>query len=743
MKNLWPELKSFDVLTLDTDHAIPASKVQISTEEIVQVRGSSACFEYQFPASPEYFVGRATVLSQVDEFVTAVIDQSTSSRGMLFEANSGWGKSSVVLAAVARLNDQGHFAIAIDSRSASSSQFVLRAVDYILDSFGRFGNLGLGEPSLGIITGFDGACEALLQIGKALRSQNKVLFVVLDQFENVFFLPDALQPIRNLFLRLCDAQTNVAFGFSWKTDLIGLMSEFPYRMRDDISGISRRITLETFSDSETNELLDKLSQELNAHLRRDLRFFLSEFSQGYPWLLKKLCAHVKAQREKGVPQEDIASSLLNVEELFQDDLRGLSAQEEETLLRISKAAPIGVQELGEQFKPEIVQSLVNARLVVRVGTKYDIYWDIFRDYLNYGRVPVQDNYILRLSPRSILSVVQLLIQANGVLGLTDVRQRANQKVGSFYNTSREMRLLGLATIDDGKLKLQVDLQGPAKRHTPTLQAHLRERLLRNRIISQLIDMLEVGRSLPTHQVAALLRDLCPYISASEKTWRNYARTFMDWLDVAGLASYDTRQGQLLLPSDDRQGDVLITPKRGRTDIPPTYYGAIEQGAVRVVDAAHRLSGQGQLQETIPEDAIDWTGFTVSTAIKVLLSLKLLGLVIQDRRSNMVAIQPKCVEFVSDPDSRPIIFARAARKIKSFAAFLDILVENEDRLLSLLELGRTLEKRLGADWADGTAEGNAKVLMNWARYTYLAPSLYMHSWNKDELPEQMSLFGDSV
>lgn len=98
-------------------------------------------------------------------------------------------------------------------------------------------------------------------------------------------------------------------------------------MRDSIIGCSRRIVLDTFSDLETKALLDKLAEELRSPLRTDLRFFLSEFSQGYPWLLKKLCAHVKAQREAGTPQLEIARGLLNVEELFKDDLRGLSVQE--------------------------------------------------------------------------------------------------------------------------------------------------------------------------------------------------------------------------------------------------------------------------------------------------------------------------------------------------------------------------------------------------------------------------------
>ncbi|HEX5504444.1 MAG TPA: restriction endonuclease [Thermomicrobiales bacterium] len=127
-----PELADFDRIAVGGEVAFRPMGIAQDVEEIVEVRGSSACFEYQFPASPQFFVGRQDVLSELDRFVSAVLRREVSSRGVLFEANSGWGKSSTVLASVARLRAMGHFAVAIDSRSASSSQFILRVIDYAL-----------------------------------------------------------------------------------------------------------------------------------------------------------------------------------------------------------------------------------------------------------------------------------------------------------------------------------------------------------------------------------------------------------------------------------------------------------------------------------------------------------------------------------------------------------------------------------------------------------------------------------
>ncbi|RKY99475.1 MAG: hypothetical protein DRQ10_06120, partial [Candidatus Hydrothermota bacterium] len=174
---LYPEVGDFEIITIENPIILQSSGVQKETEQIVEVKGSSTCFEYQFPASPEHFVGRQDVLNEVDAYTEAVIEKKTSSRGLLFEANSGWGKSSVVLACVDRLRQKGHFAIAIDCRSASSSQFILHVVDYVLLKFGNFDGLLSEEQITKVITGFEGVVKTLVNIGQILEQHGKVMFI--------------------------------------------------------------------------------------------------------------------------------------------------------------------------------------------------------------------------------------------------------------------------------------------------------------------------------------------------------------------------------------------------------------------------------------------------------------------------------------------------------------------------------------------------------------------------------------
>jgi len=711
LTKLNPELEDFQLLDLvpaAQPGPVPglAREIEREEDEVVEVQGSSAPFEYQFPASPQFFVGRGALFDEIDSYVDRVVQKATSSRGILFEANSGWGKSSLVLATIDRLRRAGHYALSLDSRSASSSQFVLRSVEYALRNALPQPNPRASDP----IDGFEDANRILVETGRDLEKSAKVLVLFFDQFENVFLLSECLRRLRDLFMRVCDGETNVVLGFSWKTDLVGLTSDFPYLIRDTISASSHRITLQTFSEVETNELLDKLAVELHSKLRKDLRFFLSEFSQGYPWLLAKLCAHVKALRLAGVLQADIASNLLNVEQLFQDDLQGLSADEEDTLGRIAKAAPVSVSDFGEEFKHEVVQSLVNRRLLVRVGSKYDVYWDIFRDYLNTGNVLVQENYVLRMQPGSVLTATRLLANAGGSLPVNEFRRRAELGPQSFYNVARDMRMLALAVVEDGTVHLQVELPTDADQFEDAVRAYLAERLLRNRLVQRIRDHLENHGDLNLQRTAELLADSCPYISATKQTWHLYARIFCVWMDRADLAVYDTTDGILTRWEPDRQlrdRRSLLARGRPRTPMPTIQYGPIASVILRISEAYQKRT------------RIDWSGLAPTTRAKALLALEDLGFISRLKRT--IRFDTKAIiDFAANPSARPEIFSERALRIEAFATFIELLRNQTEPDLSLSRLASAVRDQLGPNWSDGTAAVNTRIMLNWARNAGLAP-----------------------
>lgn len=723
-----PEIADFE-LWKENQINLPqeTSKLRDDEDQVVEVKGASECFEYQFPASPQYFVGRKEKLSEIESFVYKFINKETTSRGFLVEGNSGWGKSSFILASVDLINKSGHYAISIDSRSASSPQFVLKVIDYSLTKFGTFDGVISDSLLSSKISGFDGAIQKLLDLGRELEREKKVLVIFFDQFENIFYLSDVLKRIQDLYFKIQDSQSNIILGFSWKTDLVGSTNDFPYQTRDLIKNYSKKISLQTFSESETSELLNRLENEFvpKRSLSKDLRFFLSYFSQGYPWTLKKLCSHVKSQIENGLSQQEISTSLLNIKDLFLDDLRGLSPEEEDTLRRIARIAPISFQELNdEDYKSNVVQSLVNARLLVKIASRYDIYWDIFKDFLNTGRLPIQENYLLRTSPGTIVRSIQVLRENSGKLEIQKFIEIESLTKKSYYNVVKDIRLLGLATIDDEFISLLVDFPSAAD-FSNQLKSVIREKIQYNRLFKQIMDKLSVSESLSINEVSKVLSDSCPYILASDSTWNLYSKIILTWIDFAELAIYNANEKKVIKSIDGkvvREKDSILSRRRRLVGFPSIQYSIIERLSVALYEASKKGIAISSIISPIESG-----GLAKNTFQKAISTLEDFGFV--ERKRQSIELKQKLISFVENPNLRSEIFAESALHIESFKIFVNMLNEDPNIKKDNVELCRDFKERMGIDWSEATGDWYIKIFLNWARYSNLAPEVFQFKKKK--------------
>ncbi len=735
LTQLYPELDSFENIAVAGRAAFQPGLFQ-DAEEIVEVRGGSEFFEYQLPASPEHWVGEKPLLERTDSFLLKVMNKETNHRGIVFEAQSGWGKSSAILACVSHLREKGHFAVSIDSRTASNPQFIQRAVDYTLKKFGDFGGRVTDADRKRTITGFEDAVKAVLDIGRLLERHGKLLVVFLDQFEIIFFLPEALNRIRNLFLEVCGSRSNVVFGFAWKKDLIGLNNIFSNDLRNDILSASEQVVLNTFGGVQTNEFLDRLSDDLNEPLRKDLRFFIAECSQGYPWLLKRLCAHVKSRLEAGAPQSDIAKNLFGIETLFQDDLQGLSAEAKTTLRHMAGAVPFHVLESRETYSPEVVQTLLRRVLLERIGNSLDICGDIFRDYLIDGILPAQENYILRTKAEDVFRATKIIRQADGSMGMTELQRQIGLTEKSFYHIVRDMALLGLAKGINGQIALQIKLPSELKNLEVILRSYLQDRFRGHRLIQRLLNRLKEQNTLSIEDLSELFEVSCSFISAPKQAWTTYANILARWLDAADLALLD-RKGRRLIyfdPKTDIRERHLLLPKRRGAKTPRIQYSPVERIATRLVQALH---GDGR---------VDWAGLSKNTIFRALAVLEDLGFIV--RRATLIRVLPKGQAFVLNQEKRPILFAEGALKMTYFSVFIQILNAHRNEGNTLLNLGLELQEKLGKTWQKSTAETTAKIMLDWARHAKLAPGVFaetrkgpLKGWKAKE-DRQIPLFSDA-
>ncbi|WP_321506784.1 restriction endonuclease [uncultured Methanoregula sp.] len=714
LKKINSELSNFQIFsTREKKPEFSQSTQVIPDEQIVKVQGSSSCFEYQFPASPDFLVGRKKEKTEILSFFNQVINKEVSSRGLLFEGNSGWGKSSLALTTVELLKNSGNFGITIDSRTASSSQFVLKAVEYSLNSFGDFSGIVKKTTNPYKISGFDSGVSKLITIGHELEKQKKVMVIIFDQFENVFFIPDALNRIRDLFFQITDAQTNIILGFSWKTDLVGSINEFPYEIQNYIRNSSKPILLRPFNDQDTNELLTLLEGELKPKrkLTKDLIFFLSDFSQGFPWRLKKLCSHVKSQIENGSTQEEIATRLLNIEDLFQDDIEKLNPQELDALHRIAKVAPISFQELSsDDFDPAIVRNLVDLRLLVKIGPKYDIYMDNFRDYLNTGHLLFQENYLLRMTPGSIIKTIQILSPNSGKMLIPEFMKKANLKQYSYYNVARDIRLLGLAKIENNEIILNVKLPDDAINLNLALKPLIKEKIKYNRLVSHIVDQIDRKDQLTLRDISDSLRELCPYIVASSNTWDKYSSILLTWIDFADLAIFDKRERTvrpILVDREIKRPNIIIPRRKTGFRTPSIQVSAIEKVAMRLFEAAN---------SNVP---FNTQGIKESTLKKALCMLEDLDFI--ERKTSSIELKQILIDFVNNVDARSIIFSTQAKNFKSYEIIEKLLEEKPD--ISYDDLCLEFERIINIRLSKQTVKWIVKILLNWARYAGITNNNY--------------------
>ena len=707
---LYPELDNFEHTYVGDTTAFQPDLFQ-NEEDIVELEGSSECFQYRFPALPEHFVGRKSQIAELDSFVSEVIKKTTSSRCILFESPSGWGKSSMILASVAHLQKMGHCAVALDSRSALSPQFIVKAVDYTISRLGDVDDLIREKYHSKSITRFASAEKAILDIGKTLESQGKLMFVFLDHFEKILFMPDVLKRVGNLLLKIIKAKTNLVICFSWKTDVIGSNNAFTSKFHNLVLDSSKHIVLSAFSDVETNALFDRLGVELDENLSKDLKFFISEFSHGNPWLLKQLCAHVKVQRQFGVTQSSIAKNILNVEKIIRDDLHGLSDDETASLSYIARIAPIRISAFSKILEPPIVQSLINRKLVVKIGNSCDIYSNSFRDYLSTQVSPVFASYIFQTQVEHVIKAVKILSETDGSIETIEFKKQTDFSEKLFYRLVRDMALLGLVEFINGKITLKDKFSKSPQENIVLLRKHLKNSLQGNRLVRLLLKTLEEKKRLATNEVSRFLETSCPFVSATKQAWLTHARIIVKWMDASDLAVFDHNNGSIIRfdPETEIRERHLLLPKRRGAKTPWIQYSHVENTASRLVSA---------LQE---DGRVDWTGLSKSTIFRTLAALEDLGFI--KRRAPLIKLLPKGKEFVLNPAKRSLLFAEGALQIDSFSIFIKILKVYKTDGNTLLKIGLELREKLGTSWKRSTAEAIAQIMLDWARHAKLAPGVF--------------------
>jgi len=646
---------------------------------VVEVRSGASDFEYQLPVSPKYFVGRKDAMRDLSD----VLEQGAGV--VVVNAQSGWGKSSLSLQFKRKVEQQGGIALVLDCRTVSRPSYVAQSLRLAATRAARAGLIELTSDASWASTS-----SALNTLRRSRWLSDSRILLVFDQFENVFRDEALTREFRDLSFALADQDIPVLAGFAWKTDVVGWTEGYPFQLRDAIRNQGSVVNLGPLGPAEIGTILRRLEKAVGGPLLPELKSKLREYSQGLPWLVKKLSGHVLSEVARGASQADLAAEALNIQRLFEADLANLQPQEVEALRWIAKYAPIAIGEATERYPATLVQSLLDQRLIVQVAERLDTYWDIFRDYLNTDRVPIEDAYILRQLPLWVGRMLQQLVDRGGVLTMEELARALSMSENVVQNVVRDARLLGLVTSAQGEVAL-VDVDTTEDLLEEALRARVQRALRRHRAFTQYQELSDrLDGEVDIAALAAMLPKTYPAVAARQETWLTYARAFARWMEYAGFVKVG-RHSIVWTEPDSPHVFLLQASDRRRAGVFPQRAPGPSLRLLSEIAATGGVSGRNNR--------------AIASSSRDLLAL---GLVSMDAQMTLsIAVPEVFVNGVLDS----AVLLRQVKKIPGATDAIEAL--EADPKASPERLGEILRAAQNTTWAPGTTALAGKQFRAWA------------------------------
>lgn len=388
-------------------------------ESVSEVQESENWYDY-LPASSDkkHFVGRDDIRTQILQYFKDISNAKTGKRIFYLNGKSGWGKSSLVLEIKGRSTNKHYknkfYALAIDTRSANSDNFVALSFKKLIQKSYSEGFIkqDMFSKEISFTSNVDLiSSDSINTLLDKLKIENKFLILIFDQFEDVFRKKDYFKTFYKFLSDVTDKKPNLIIGFSWKSDFFIQSDDPSYHIWQQAREQAREFTVNEFGEKEIDGIIKQLEESIGL-LDKSIKDRIKESSQGLPWLTKKLCIHIYDQIQSGLYKENLLESNLNILDLFKKDEEGLDGEELKAIKLIAKRAYdssyFDETEVGDVIDGQTIAALLHKRLIIRSGANYNIYWDIYRDYLVTGKIPIiGESYLLRQGVNLCLEVFLL------------------------------------------------------------------------------------------------------------------------------------------------------------------------------------------------------------------------------------------------------------------------------------------------------------------------------------------------
>lgn len=511
----------------------------VQLETVAEIQEADSWDDYK-PASVKYFVGRKKQREKLFNYLNDVRKHKTSKRIFYVDGKSGWGKSSLMNDLKGRCRNKFYknrfFSLVVDSRSANSHNFLPLTYRMILNKSSNIKFIPEEYSKIIIPSSFDVlGDQSTKRLCAWLEENDKLLVIVFDQFEDVFRKERIFKSFYKFLIDINNLNSNIILGFSWKSEINIPIEHEAYHLWQQSKDHAFQITLDEFDAAESKAIIKQLEADIAEKFDTDFIRKIIDNSQGYPWLVKKLCIHIKRQYEQGVDIESLYDQDFQVEPLFKRDLEELNANEVKALRYIANRAykdqSLDVTELDEVVSGEIIQQLVHKRYVIKSGTKYNIYWDIFRDYLVLNEVPpIGETYLIRQPVRSVFEAF-ITFSNKTSLSIDEFISLIPNDVaeGAALNLLRELRSLGLITYKNGVYFLKGDSIEVSE---DSFKDYIHEKLQKHSFTMELKKI--EGKEIVIKDIANIIKSKIRTKNFADKTLETYSQLFLGWIDFAGI-----------------------------------------------------------------------------------------------------------------------------------------------------------------------------------------------------------------
>lgn len=518
----------------------PTEKTEVQIESISEVQESENWFDY-LPASSEknHFVGRDEIRGNILSYFKHIRDSKTFKRIFYLNGKSGWGKSSLVLELKGRCGNKHYkrkfYAIAIDTRSATSDNFVALSFKKLINKAieDRFIKKDMFQKDVVFTSNVDLlSSDSVMSLLEILHQEKKFLVLIFDQFEDVFRKKDFFKTFYKFLTDVTDKRPNLIIGFSWKSDFFIQSDDPSYHIWQQAKEQAREFTVDEFGGREIDGIIKQLEGSVG-DLDKGIKDRIKESSQGLPWLTKKLCIHIYDQIQSGLAKEDLIESNLNISDLFRKDQERLSANELKAIKLIAKRAFEGnffdETEVGDIIDTTTITSLLHKRLIIRSGANYNIYWDIYRDYLVKGEIPlIGESYLLRQGVNLCLEVF-LLFEDHKEETIESLLEKHPKGIGqeTLYNILIELRNLGIVEKQYDYYSVRKDIVATKQGFIDYITTKFQNYTPYLRLKSS--NLLKIAKSDVIQTLKSIFKQ-----DFQDNTWDSYAKNLISWFLLSNL-----------------------------------------------------------------------------------------------------------------------------------------------------------------------------------------------------------------